>query len=71
VILSASHRTRAGTVPAEGQEMQITSAQALFSLLGSIYGGNGTSTFRLPDLRGQGPVGTRYYICTDGAYPTF
>jgi microcystin-dependent protein len=40
-----------------GQTMAITTNQALFSLLGTTYGGNGTSTFQLPDLRGRIPLG--------------
>lgn len=40
-----------------GQLMPIASNQALFSLLGTTYGGNGTTTFALPDLRGRTPIG--------------
>src|SRR3954467_11617453 len=40
-----------------GQTMPINQYQALFSLLGTTYGGNGTTTFNLPDLRGRVPVG--------------
>lgn len=40
-----------------GQELQIVQNQALFSLLGTKFGGNGTTTFKLPDLRGCVPVG--------------
>ena len=36
-----------------GQIMQIAQNQALFSLLGTTYGGNGTTTFALPDFRGR------------------
>lgn len=36
-----------------GQILAIASNQALFSLLGTTYGGNGTTTFALPDLRGR------------------
>jgi microcystin-dependent protein len=39
-----------------GQTMPITQNTALFSLLGTFYGGNGTSTFALPDLRGRLPI---------------
>ena len=39
-----------------GQLMQIQQNQALFSLLGTTYGGNGQTTFALPDLRGRAPV---------------
>lgn len=41
----------------EGQIMAISTNTALFSLLGTRYGGNGTSTFALPDLRGRMPIG--------------
>lgn len=41
----------------QGQEISIQQNQALFSLLGVTYGGNGTTTFKLPDLRGRSPVG--------------
>ena len=39
-----------------GQILPINQNQALFSLLGTTYGGNGTITFALPDLRGRTPV---------------
>src|SRR5690606_1255777 len=41
-----------------GQVLPIASNQALFSILGTTYGGDGKSTFALPDLRGAVPVGT-------------
>jgi microcystin-dependent protein len=40
----------------DGSLLQISQNTALFSLLGTTYGGNGTSTFALPDLRGRVPV---------------
>lgn len=39
-----------------GQLLSITQYSALFSLLGTYYGGNGTSNFQLPDLRGRVPL---------------
>jgi microcystin-dependent protein len=39
-----------------GQIMAISQNAALYSLLGTTYGGNGTTTFGLPDLRGNIPV---------------
>ena len=39
-----------------GQTMSIAQNTALFSLLGTTYGGNGQTTFVLPDLRGRVPV---------------
>lgn len=40
-----------------GQLMPISQNQALFSLLGTIYGGDGRTTFALPDMRGRTPMG--------------
>lgn len=40
----------------DGQTLQITQNQGLFFLLGTMYGGDGSLTFRLPDLRGRVPV---------------
>lgn len=40
-----------------GQILPISSNTALFALLGTYYGGNGTSNFGLPDLRGRTAVG--------------
>lgn len=40
-----------------GQIINIASNTALFSILGTTYGGNGTTTFALPDLRGRSIVG--------------
>jgi microcystin-dependent protein len=40
-----------------GQLLSISTNQALFSLLGTTYGGNGTTTFALPDFRGRVGVG--------------
>ena len=39
-----------------GQMLPINQNQALFSLLGTMYGGNGQTTFALPDFRGRVPI---------------
>lgn len=41
-----------------GQTLPISQYQALFALLGTRYGGNGITTFKLPDLQGRIAVGT-------------
>jgi microcystin-dependent protein len=41
---------------ANGQFLPINQNQALFSLLGTTYGGNGQTTFALPDLRSRTPI---------------
>ncbi len=49
-----------------GQTLPINQNQALFSILGTTYGGDGVTTFRLPDLRGVAPV---HFNPGGGAYP--
>lgn len=46
------------TLPAQGQLLQVNQYQALYSLLGNMYGGSANTTFALPDLRGRVAVGT-------------
>jgi microcystin-dependent protein len=60
-----------------GQIMPISQNTALFSLLGTNYGGNGTSNFALPNLQasvplgmGQGPGLTQYFIGETGGEVT-
>jgi len=43
----------------DGQILPIASYSALFSLLGTTYGGDGRTTFALPDLRGRSAIGAR------------
>lgn len=45
-----------GWATCNGQQLPINQNQALFSLLGTTYGGNGQTTFALPDLRGRVPI---------------
>lgn len=45
-----------GTAALNGQILAISSNAALFSLLGSNYGGDGRTTFALPDMRGRSPM---------------
>ena len=60
--LLAEIRIWAGVTPpsgwafCQGQVLLISSNTALFSLIGTIYGGNGSTTFALPDLRGAAPL---------------
>ena len=46
----------------QGQTLAIQDHTALFSLINTYYGGNGTSTFQLPDLRGRTPISYGDYI---------
>jgi microcystin-dependent protein len=56
--------------PANGQILSIAQNTALFSLLGITFGGNGTTTFALPDLRAAAPNGLTYSICDQGIFPS-
>jgi microcystin-dependent protein len=47
-----------GWVPCDGRLLNVQGNQALFSLLGVQFGGNGTTTFGIPDLRGRVAQGT-------------
>ena len=67
VILSAG--SVANGVPADGQLLPIVDNQALFSLLGNQYGGDGTHDFALPNLAGSAPNGLTYSICITGVFP--
>lgn len=68
IILSAG--SRANGVPTAGQFLPIAQNQALFALLGTSYGGDGQTTFALPDLRSSAPNGLTYSICLFGVFPT-
>lgn len=46
-----------GWAKCEGQLLPIAQYSALFSLLGTTYGGDGRTSFGLPDLRGRAPIG--------------
>jgi microcystin-dependent protein len=55
----------------EGQMLKVVDYQALFALIGNQYGGDGRTTFALPDLRGAEPLpNMKYYIAFDGIFPT-
>lgn len=55
--LFAGNYAPAGWALCDGRLLSISQNTALFALLGTTYGGNGTSNFALPDLRGRVAVG--------------
>ncbi len=57
VTLFAGNFAQTGTAMASGQLLPIVQDAALFSLLGTNYGGNGVTTFGLPDLQGRVSLG--------------
>lgn len=48
--------TGSGWVACNGQSLSIQSYNALYALIGTTYGGDGVSTFNVPDLRGRVPI---------------
>jgi hypothetical protein len=69
VQLTASF-SRGEGMPALGQLLPIMQYAALYSLIGITYGGDGRTTFALPDLRPITPNNMTYSICVEGIYPT-
>ncbi|NSL86207.1 phage tail protein [Chitinophaga sp. Mgbs1] len=58
IILFAGNFNPRGWMFCWGQILSIAQNTTMFSLLGTTFGGNGMTTFGLPDLRGRFPIGT-------------
>jgi microcystin-dependent protein len=56
IIIAGFNFAPRGYATCDGQVLSIAQNSALFALLGVTYGGNGTQTFGLPDLRGRVPI---------------
>ena len=56
IIMFAGKYAPRGWSFCEGQILPIAGNSSLYSILGTTYGGNGTTTFALPDLRGRTPI---------------
>ena len=60
-----------GWMRCDGTLLAISQYQALFALIGTTYGGDGRSTFALPNLKGKEPVPElAYCICVNGIFPS-
>ena len=70
MLLTATDFLPKGYEPANGRLLPINQWQALFSLLGTDYGGDGRVNFAPPDLRPIAPDHMTYGICTVGLYPS-
>ena len=57
IMIFAGNLAPDGWAICEGQTLSIAENQPLFDLIGTTYGGDGSSTFALPDLRGRVPLG--------------
>lgn len=58
-----------GALPADGRLLNITDYPAIFDLIGTDFGGDGKTTFALPDLRPFAPQLLQYSICVEGNFP--
>jgi microcystin-dependent protein len=72
IRLFAGNFAPAGWMFCEGQLLAITEFDVLFNLIGTTYGGDGQSTFMLPDLRGRVPIhnGTGFVLAQPGGSET-
>lgn len=57
IRLLASAIVPSGWAVCDGRQLRVVDYSPLFSLLGTVYGGDGSQTFALPDLRGRLPIG--------------
>ncbi|HEV7891203.1 MAG TPA: tail fiber protein [Pyrinomonadaceae bacterium] len=58
-----------GWMYCRGQLLPIGPNQALFTLIGNRFGGDGQSSFAVPNYQGLAPAGSNYFICFYGNYP--
>ena len=70
ILLSVNLYTFGSYSPADGSLHTITSNTALFSILGTRFGGDGRTTFAVPNLTAATPAGLHYSICVQGTYPS-
>lgn len=72
IRMFAGNFAPAGWMFCEGQLLPISENETLFNLIGTTYGGDGQSTFGLPDLRGRLPLhmGNGYILAESGGVET-
>ncbi len=68
IRIFAGNFAPAGWMFCEGQQLPISENETLFQLIGTTYGGDGQSTFALPDLRGRLPIhqGNNFILAATG-----
>jgi len=71
IILFAGNFVPMGWALCNGATIHIKKNEALFSLLGTTYGGDGTTSFHLPNMKGlaSGAAEINYLIAIKGFYP--
>jgi microcystin-dependent protein len=69
VLLMATGYNARG-FPADGRLVSIAQNTALFAVMGTTFGGDGQTTFAMPDLRLSTPTGIVAGICNEGYFPS-
>ena len=70
IVLFAGGWAPKGWAFCNGQTLPIAENTALFSILGTTYGGDGTTNFALPNVAPLGEGGPQYIIAVEGVYPS-
>ncbi len=59
-----------GYLLCDGRSLPISIYSILYTLIGTTYGGDGSTNFKIPNMLGEEPIpGMNYYICYEGLYP--
>jgi microcystin-dependent protein len=69
ILMTAANYCPGSSVEADGRELPLHYYDALFSLLGTSFGGRYPVSFRLPDLRKFAPPNIKYCLVLNGAFP--
>lgn len=67
IVLFGGNFAPRGWALCNGQLLEVSRWAALFSVIGATYGGDGRTTFALPNLPASG--GARYMIAVEGVFP--
>lgn len=70
ILLFPYSFTPTDSVPCDGRLLPINAYQALFALIGNLYGGDGINNFAVPNLNGAETLPQmKYYIALTGLFP--
>lgn len=68
IKMFAGNYAPSGYAFCRGQEFPVAQNQALYAIIGNIYGGSANTTFKLPDMQGRVPVGTGNFADSSGTF---
>jgi microcystin-dependent protein len=69
IVLLSFRQNLDGMIPCDGRDLLIKDYAPLFSLIGTTYGGNGVSTFKIPKIVDSPAPGSVWCIHTEDEYP--